>query len=79
MHELNEHVLSQLKEQDPTFPDIKKGILVPQVCNYFHLSIHKLLSYSLFFVKEIEVLRLTSFFRSYLDLRQNVQEYVQVM
>ncbi|MCO5548157.1 hypothetical protein L7F22_001615 [Adiantum nelumboides] len=31
MHELNEHVLSQLKEQDATFPDIVEGVLVPQV------------------------------------------------
>lgn len=31
MHELNEHVLSQLKEQDPDFPDVLEGVLVPQV------------------------------------------------
>lgn len=31
MHELNEHVLSQLKEQDAAFPDVVEGVLVPQV------------------------------------------------
>ncbi|KAH7422841.1 hypothetical protein KP509_12G028400 [Ceratopteris richardii] len=31
MLELNQHVLSQLKEQDPAFPDVAEGILVPQV------------------------------------------------
>ncbi|KAI5081741.1 hypothetical protein GOP47_0001484 [Adiantum capillus-veneris] len=31
MHELNEHVLSQLKEQDTAFPDVVEGVLVPQV------------------------------------------------
>lgn len=31
MLELNQHVLSQLKEQDPAFPDVSEGVLVPQV------------------------------------------------
>lgn len=31
MHELNEHVLLQLKEEDTAFPDVVEGVLVPQV------------------------------------------------
>lgn len=31
MHELNEHVLLQLKEEDAAFPDVVEGVLVPQV------------------------------------------------
>ena len=32
MIDLNDMIVSQLKEKDPTFPDVKKGVLVPMVC-----------------------------------------------
>jgi HtrA serine peptidase 2 len=31
MLELNAAVISQLKERDPSFPDVTAGVLVPQV------------------------------------------------
>lgn len=32
MIDLNEMIITQLKERDPTFPNVNKGILVPMVC-----------------------------------------------
>jgi hypothetical protein len=34
MLELNAAVISQLKERDPSFPDVTAGVLVPQVRLY---------------------------------------------
>jgi len=31
MIDLNEMILSQLKERDPTFPKVDRGVLVPMV------------------------------------------------
>lgn len=39
MHELNEHVLLQLKEEDTAFPDVVEGVLVPQVVVFYFLSV----------------------------------------
>lgn len=32
MIDLNDMIISQLKERDSSFPSIKRGILVPMVC-----------------------------------------------
>lgn len=32
MIDLNDMIISQLKERDSSFPNIKRGILVPMVC-----------------------------------------------
>ena len=32
MVDLNEMIIAQLKERDNTFPNVKKGVLVPMVC-----------------------------------------------
>lgn len=32
MIDLNEMIIAQLKERNPTFPNVDKGILVPMVC-----------------------------------------------
>lgn len=32
MVDLNEMIIAQLKERDPTFPSVSKGILVATVC-----------------------------------------------
>ena len=42
MLDLNELIIAQLKERDPTFPDVSKGVLAPVVCNLiiFPFSLH---------------------------------------
>lgn len=37
MLDLNDMIIAQLKERDPSFPNVKSGILVPVVCFQFHL------------------------------------------
>ncbi|CAK9136449.1 unnamed protein product [Ilex paraguariensis] len=32
MLDLNDMIVAQLKEKDPTFPNVNKGVLVPMVC-----------------------------------------------
>lgn len=37
MLDLNDMIIAQLKERDPSFPNVKSGVLVPVVCFQFHL------------------------------------------
>lgn len=38
MVDLNDMIISQLKQRDATFPNVNKGILVPMVCTLIIVS-----------------------------------------
>lgn len=40
MLDLNEMIVAQLKERDPAFPNVVKGVLAPVVCIRYIVSYH---------------------------------------
>lgn len=48
MIDLNEMIIAQLKERDPRFPNVDRGVLVPMVCLSKFLFLPALLHITLF-------------------------------